>query len=61
MVEEVMAVNGKLSEKALAGHARSMARLRGILIDHSLKRIDVEQAENALSAKVAKLKATRTR
>ncbi|KAK6016163.1 hypothetical protein OSTOST_18357, partial [Ostertagia ostertagi] len=56
VVEEVLAKNEKLLEKASAGHARSLTRLRNLVVDSSKKRIDVQQAENAVMASLTKMK-----
>ncbi|PIO68753.1 GatB/Yqey domain protein [Teladorsagia circumcincta] len=56
MVEEVLAKNEKLLEKALAGHAKSLTRLRNLVVDTSMKRIDIQQAETAVMARLTKMK-----
>ncbi|KAK6040784.1 GatB/Yqey domain protein [Cooperia oncophora] len=56
MVEAILTKNEKLLEKALAGHAKSLTRLRGLVVDSSEKRIDADEAERAVLAKLTKLK-----
>ncbi|ETN74992.1 hypothetical protein NECAME_12601 [Necator americanus] len=56
ILEEILKKNGKLLEKAAAGHAKSLSKLRKQLVDDSLRRIDVEDAERAIREKISKLK-----
>ncbi|PIO59740.1 hypothetical protein TELCIR_18786 [Teladorsagia circumcincta] len=56
MTEEVLAKNEKLLEKALAGHAKSLTRLRNLVVDSSMKRVDIQQAENAVMAGLNRMK-----
>ncbi|VDO20971.1 unnamed protein product [Haemonchus placei] len=58
MMEEVLAKNEKLVQKASTGHAKSVTKLRNLLVDSSKKRIDSEQAENAIVARLNILKSS---
>nr|CDJ86959.1 Glutamyl-tRNA(Gln) amidotransferase and Asn Gln amidotransferase domain containing protein [Haemonchus contortus] len=58
MMEEVLAKNEKLVQKASNGHAKSLTKLRNLLVDSSKKRIDSEQAENAIVARLNNLKSS---
>ncbi|VDM65540.1 unnamed protein product [Strongylus vulgaris] len=56
MTEDILKRNGKLVEKAMAGHAKSLSKLKKLLIDQSDKRIEIEDAERAVARKIWELK-----
>ncbi|KHJ87985.1 hypothetical protein OESDEN_12225 [Oesophagostomum dentatum] len=56
MAEAVMKKNGNLVRKAMGGHAKSMAKLRKLLVDESEKRIEIEDAEKAIKSEIGRLK-----
>ncbi|KAF1763228.1 hypothetical protein GCK72_011494 [Caenorhabditis remanei] len=47
-VEESMTKNGKLAEKVRSGHAKSFNKMRNLMIETSEKRIELEDAEDAI-------------
>ncbi|EPB76515.1 hypothetical protein ANCCEY_04415 [Ancylostoma ceylanicum] len=55
MAEETVRKNGKLVEKAMAGHGKSLSKLRKLLLDESEKKIEVEDAEKAIATEIARL------
>ncbi|KAE9411980.1 hypothetical protein Angca_000267, partial [Angiostrongylus cantonensis] len=56
MVEEMFERNEKIVDKAIAGHAKSVATLKRLLVDHSGKRIDVDDVLNAITKKLSELR-----
>ncbi|VDL73396.1 unnamed protein product [Nippostrongylus brasiliensis] len=55
MLDEVLAKNQKVFEKARAGHAKSITKLRALLVDHSNKRIEIDQVEEAIRVKLDRI------
>ncbi|VDN33165.1 unnamed protein product [Cylicostephanus goldi] len=58
MAERTLKANEKLALKAAAGHAKSLSKLRKLLVDRSNKRIEVEDAEKAIAVGLESLKSS---
>ncbi|VDN23519.1 unnamed protein product [Cylicostephanus goldi] len=56
MAEEALKANEKVAMKAATGHAKSLSKLRKLLVDRSNKRIEVEDAEKAIAMGLESLK-----
>ncbi|KJH53104.1 hypothetical protein DICVIV_00602 [Dictyocaulus viviparus] len=56
MVDEVFDSNHGMVEKALAGRIKSINSLRRLLVDHSSRRIDVDDAMDAVTRKLSELR-----